>query len=118
MAEAHPGLRVRAAAVAVAARPVPIPAAVAAVAHPAPIPAGAAAHQVHASCRGSGPSPSYPPSQDPKTHQGTIAGKGLAGPERWLRHPTRPNRDQRQVRLSLWQIVRIYSRIRLYPRYL
>jgi hypothetical protein len=56
-----------------------------------------------ASCRDNSPSPSYRPTQDPRSHPGTIAGRGLApaGHARQLRRPNRPAPKQWSTRKSL-----------------
>jgi hypothetical protein len=54
-----------------------------------------------ASCRDNSPSPSYRPTQDPRSHPGTIAGKAPAGLARQLRRPNRPAPKQRSTRKSL-----------------
>jgi hypothetical protein len=54
-----------------------------------------------ASCRDNSPSPSYRPTQDPRSHPGTIAGKAPAGLARQLRRPNRPAPKQWSTRKSL-----------------
>jgi hypothetical protein len=54
-----------------------------------------------ASCRDNSPSPSYRPTQDPRSHPGTIAGRAPAGLARQLRRPNRPAPKQWSARKSL-----------------
>ncbi|MDT5356882.1 MAG: hypothetical protein QOJ56_5414 [Mycobacterium sp.] len=54
-----------------------------------------------ASCRDNSPGPSYRPTQDPRSHPGTIAGRAPAGLARQLRRPNPPAPKQWSTRKSL-----------------